>query len=216
MKTKLSLRPLIKMQVFLYILCCTLSSARSDTIIIAQYSISKNGKTIGSLSAQSINNEKGRHISLKSVAKTRIVFEIQVVQNTENRISDNYLNESLTERKINGSVSLKHGLKYEQGAYKNIGSEKAQGALPEKITFTTSMLYFIEPQGVKMVYSELQKKMVPLERKDIHIYRLKIGENEYSDYYYQNGELKKVVATSFIGTMVFARETSADNGLSKQ
>lgn len=204
------------MQVFLYILCCTLGSARSDTILIANYSISKNGKTIGTLSAQSINNENGRHISLKSIAKTRIVFEIQVVQHTENRIGDNCLNESNTERKINGSVSIKHGLKYEQGTYKNIGSEKVQGALPGKITFTTTMLYFTEPQGVKLVYAEPQKKMVPLEQKDKHVYRVKMGENEHSDFYYQNGELKKVVATSFIGTMVIAKENTAGNGLSKQ
>jgi hypothetical protein len=179
--------------------------ANEDSASLIIFSISRNGKIIGQLNAQSNNCTQGQKYTLNSQLKGKLIFEINVVQHSESITSGGFLLSSVINQKINGSTSIYHGLLFKNGAYHSTGEGKVEGPLPEKIAFSTNIMYFKEPVGCRQVYSEVHKKMIPLSCIGRGIYRINISEGKYTEFQYKLGMLVKVVSKSIFGEVIFQR-----------
>lgn len=179
--------------------------SNSDSTSLARFSILKNGKVIGQINAEMNTGHLGQKITLKSHLKGRLIFEINILQSSECILGGGFVQSSITNQTINGSTSFSHGLQYKNGAYQNIGDEKTEGPIPQKIVFLTNLLYFREPTGCREVYSEVLKKMIPLTAMGNGVYRLNISDSRYTDYHYLQGILVRVVSKSHFGEVIFQR-----------
>ncbi len=183
----------------------TSAIANEDSAIIIMFSIFRNGKIIGELKAEKNSCTQGQKFTLNSRLKGRLIFEINVVQHSESITSGGVLVSSVISQKINGNTSLHHGLLYKNGAYYSVGEETMEGPLPQQIIFSTNLLYFSEPLGCKQVYSEVNRKMVPITCRGKGIYRINITEGKYTEFQYKLGLLVKVVSKSNFGEVIFQR-----------
>ena len=196
-------------QNILVALCCWFNIqgmsnvALSDSIL---FSIFRNGKMSGQLMAQRMNCPQGQKITLSSRVKSRMVFEVNVVQCSENIMSGGILISCLAQRKVNGATSINNRLEYKNGYYQKPGNGNEDAGLPGKICFTVSLLYFREPVGCRNIYSEFGEMMLPLKELGNGVYRLIQSGGKYTEFQYRDGLLVKVLSKTSFGDFVFVRQ----------
>ena len=78
-------------------------------------------------------------------------------------------------------------------------------------TFYVSMLYFVEPVSETQIFSERFGKPLQLINEGNGLYRLMLPDNNYCDYYYENGICKVVKAKNGSRTikMILAENTGS-------
>lgn len=171
----------------------------------ADFIVYRNNKSIGTLKVVSKRCSQGYRIGLISDINTRIVFDFHIKITVENVMGNEYMIGSYAERKINGRTTIMQVVSRENGTYILKDKEMFSRKIPDKINFTTTVLYFKEPIGVAEVYSEQNSLMAPLRQIAKSTYQLDLPGGDRSMFFYESGVLIKVISKSKYGEVVFKR-----------
>jgi len=169
------------------------------------FTIYRSKKAIGSLKVTSRKCVQGFKLNLSSQIQTQVVFDLNISVFIENIMGPDLLIHSYSERKINGSTKIKNTLALKNDTYLYQGRQEANSTLPDKILFTSTILYFREPIGIHQLYAENFNCMVPIKQIGSHIYLLQLPDGKYSTFYYEKGILVKMISKTMFGEVLIQK-----------
>lgn len=157
-----------------------------------EYSILKNGKTVGSLHCScEITNEDVR-FKVESNVNTHLGMPIKVETHEIAYYKKGVLQNSSVFRKVNDRVKVNKSLKIQAGYYiiNQKQGDEVLGIYP--IYRSISGIFCQEPLHVANIYSDNFQKMLPIHKTGLHEYKLTLPDGNYNLYYYENGFCTKV------------------------
>ena len=174
-------------------------TATDSTTDQQTYFVFRNGKKVGALISQIGYGPHETRMYLESKITGRLLIELQVNQTLEVTVSNGRMVYAGLVRKINGSTQINRQIQLQSTGYKISGTRCTCRSIPREITFTSTHLFFTEPIGQTELFSETLGTMVPVSQKSPGVYRLLLPDGDWSDYYYRNGILTRIVSKSFYG-----------------
>lgn len=173
----------------------------SDHSHQAYYDIIKNEKVIGYMLCSKVERNETIEYTNESSAKFSILIDVSVYSKLQSSFSDGILRNGKLFRQVNGKTKSDKQIAWDNDQYliKNDGKSVS---LKSKINFSTACLMYVEPAGIKNIFSENFGQYVSIFEVAPHKYVLKLpdGDNIYT---YQNGkcievEVRTTLATVFI------------------
>lgn len=159
--------------------------------------INASKKTVGNKVTYRVTSKASFRVVFKYVRETftDIVFMNGVM---ESSILKQTMNEELKDHR----VTKRNGASYD--CTKNSEEEKVK--INKLVRFCSSMLYFTEPKGRKLIFMESHQVLSPIKEIEPGIYELSLPEGKINHYVYKSGVLVEVRAFRTIADLVFKRE----------
>lgn len=156
------------------------------------YSIINKGDTVGQMQISQRKSGNDIYYSVASEVTTKMLMTIKVNVQEEAKYHNKKLLTSSSQRTINGRPKAnKHTEAHED--YYLVTDDKQTDTLHEKeILYDFSMLYFIEPENIKKVYSNYYQIDLPIQKQNEHSYQVTLPEGGSNTYYYTNGVCSRV------------------------
>jgi hypothetical protein len=157
-----------------------------------QYSIIRNGKTIGWTKLTRINTNEQVSIRMESEVKARFIFQFIISAIEIAGFHGGNLVYSSQYRKFNGEIQEDKVMRLTSSGYEVYKGDDTQRLTCPILHFHMLCLYFEEPKQDSKVYSDHFQRELTLERMSDGGYRLRLPDGNSCCYYYQNGICKKV------------------------
>ena len=150
------------------------------------------GKVIGTLNAHRyIQNGENLYtvhttITQKVLHIKECLYDLKVRYNNGQLISSDY------KLHINGKLDRSATTVQKDNVLYGTKNGNKEVALKHPISFSSALFYFLEPQGVRNMFSEsklISRKLKRHPQKQ-HVYVLDKNKGEY---YYENGQLQKII-----------------------
>ncbi len=159
-----------------------------------EYKLLVYGEDVGVLIAEHKQlNDNTDLYSVKSSGKVKIVFSISSKYYSYSKYKDNLLilSKSVLYKNHN-LVDTVYVKKINDKYYKESSLKSNTSQILGNIKYSANMLYFIEPEGVKKVFSEKKGYFVDVEKVKPNEYILIDHKmNTKNKYFYKNGKLYK-------------------------
>lgn len=158
-----------------------------------QYTIKMGDKEIGQIDASVVRSGNSMIYSVNSNSNVSMLFSIHYTSQLEAVYQDGVLLGASSvsyqnSKKKDDSIVAKRGGRY---YYKDInGKELGYGA---PIRYSVAMLYFIEPKGRSLIYSETHGTFCQLTSSDEGVCTLTLPDGNKNYYHYRDGKLLKVI-----------------------
>jgi len=136
-------------------------------------------------------------------------YRIKYVQNTV--YEQGVLQSSHVETYKNGKLNSNMRLKLQNNSYLLV-LDNDTTVINESITYSGSLLYFNEPDGIKKIYKERSSEMKKINPVDEHVYSIRDEKDrEINRYFYENGILQYAKMHHPLGTMELKRVIKSSN-----
>jgi hypothetical protein len=169
-----------------------------------QYKIVYNNSHYGYLKCAQSYSPKGNLFSINALAEANLFFKkISTENSTQSIFANGLLIESEALVKRNDKLLKNTTTVFTDGNYSVKKINKEQKIIDRAISFSVVLLYFKEPLGLTVIYSEAWGQFLPLVYQGNSSYSLKIPDGSESTFKYTNGQLKEVITNSIIGEIKF-------------
>lgn len=178
-----------------------LSTAKNENAYINQsyYDIIKSNKVIGyMICSKTEKNETVEYIN-ESNAKFSILIDVSVYSKLQSSFSEGVLRNGKLLRQVNGKTKADKQIDWDNNHYL-IKNDGKSATLKSEINFSTACLMYVEPTGIKNIFSENFGQYVTINEIVPHKYVLKLpdGDNIYT---YQNGKCIEVEVRTTLATI---------------
>lgn len=161
----------------------------SETIV---FSVSRHNDSIGFVAIKRTNLENVTSYIIDSEVNVRVIFNFKANGHEKSIYKDDVLVYSSMYRKMNDKLKLDQSLTLENGSYIfNNGGKKEKLTL-NSIKHNLVTLLYMEPKGIKEVYSDKYKCMVQIFFLGNEKYKIELPNKSTSVYHYKNGECIRV------------------------
>ena len=207
-----SLRAAARLSVLL--IAAWLGSSRTCHGQTLEYDIIRHGSSIGRISLHRQALGDSVNYSLESEARVRLLLQFRIVTHLKATFVADRLVAYRSLQKLNNKIR-KDGA----GSWSSHGFLQTEKGLSrftpnDPVTFSVTKMYFEEPAGVFLVYSELTHDPVTLSQIGEHVYRLTFESGDVSDFEYSAGRCVRVrVTTQWSNAEFRLRETPIANRL---
>lgn len=169
-----------------------------------QYTITRNGAAIGRMSC--IQNRIGSDLYLKISSKVNTRFVIKFDVQTEDiaHFKAGKLMSSEISRVVNGNAKEPRRTDWANHCYRIQSGEKS-GVITRNIDYNMMLLYLKEPVHMEQVYSDNFQCFLAIIRTGANQYRVKLPDKSYNDYFFENGQCKRVILTHSLYTIKMER-----------
>ncbi|MCO5248299.1 MAG: hypothetical protein M9887_05040 [Chitinophagales bacterium] len=157
-------------------------------------------KKIGEMSLQKIINNEGERYLIKSESEAKVLFikesarvSFDVLFKLGSMVKSLYTSDKNKENIV--TTVEKKGSNY------NISYNGNNHSLDNNISFSSVMLYFKEPKGVKEVFVERIGEFLPLKNVAVGVYQYLQPDGTTSIYRYTKGALTEIELKRGIGSV---------------
>lgn len=178
--------------------------------LTSRYNMEMLGARIGEFSVTQKNENGTVEVEAITDVKINLLFSYQVkyIQNT--LYEQGVLKSSNVKTFKNGKLNSDIMLKQEKDAYLLIVDGDTT-IINDIITYSGSLLYFNEPQGIKRLYKERTAEMRQITSLNEHTYVVNDEkERELNRYIYKDGVLEYAKMQHTLGTLVLKRVIDND------
>lgn len=171
----------------------------SDYSHQAYYDIIRNEKVIGYMLCSKVERNETVEYTNESSAKFSILIDVSVYSKLQSSFSDGILRNGKLLRQVNGKTKSDKQIAWDKDQYL-IKNDGKSALLKSKINFSTACLMYVEPAGIKNIFSENFGQYVNIDEVSPHKYILKLpdGDNIYT---YQNGKCIEVEVRTTLATV---------------
>ena len=161
------------------------------------YKMVKDGDSVGSLTVTDTRSDEERIISTRMNASVpSLFFDIDVADSKKVIYHGQVLQSAFTSRNILNGRTKSTTTQLHKGVYTD-GQHPIQSLLHfPTVKFSMTMLYTSEPAGLKMIYSEFFRQMVPVEKAGEHIYNISLPDGQTGTYFYEKGMCIRIETTT--------------------
>lgn len=180
---------------FFVVVGCSISSFAATGQQLA-YDVIKGGQIIGKIKITKYQADSTTHMKLFSSVKTSLLVRINVNSWEESAFRHGTLIYSSLKREINGRNQIDRHIKWNKTAYDIWDDGKVGVIQSPPITQNIIRLYYTEPVTERRIFSESEKRWVPIEKVAAHHYRLLLSGGSYNEFFYTNGICSKVAVNN--------------------
>lgn len=175
------------------LVCTTVSFAQEQ---IRHYSIHRNGKQIGALKFYIREQSSEVQLKLDSEIKARVLLTFEMIAAEESRYQHNKLVFSSVRRYVNGSEKENKTITATGDKYQVNNKGAVSPLAYPPIRYSMLSLYAWEPAQVTHVFSDMNQKMLPIQKTGPGRYKVQFPEGKTSEFWYKSGICTKVVLNS--------------------
>lgn len=158
-----------------------------------KYSIYKGSSEIGEIVVSRTQNNHVCDYHVTSLASFRVILKYERKTSMKTSYYDNVLESAHSKTHLNGKLEESNVTRRTVEAYLGQTLDGDTLKLSYPITFSSAMLYFKEPVGVKEIYAESYLAMCPIEPVGNHTYKLTLPGDKINFYTYKNRVLTEVL-----------------------
>lgn len=153
-----------------------------------KYDVEIQGKTAGWMTSSKTISADHSQIKFLIDSKVHVEFltNIDVRYNLESTFKNNFLNISRLLNIVNKDTQTYTRILWDGIRYEIWDGEKHRYSNAQKIIYSIGCLYFKEPIGISMVFSEKYLELCPIVRNGEY-YTVSFPDGNKSTYKYQNG-----------------------------
>ncbi|WP_157638186.1 DUF6134 family protein [Flexithrix dorotheae] len=174
-----------------------------DENIKLEYDIIKGKNKIGELNAtqKRIGDEMIYAIDSKVVIS--FLFELNIQFKYDSKFEKDYLTWSDFSNMTNDKERESTEITWEKHRYKVKTDKKESYLSKSQIAYTLSKMYFKEPVGKTMVFSERFAEYLTISEIEAHVYELTLPDGKKNIYTFENGICKEVKVDHTLATFYF-------------
>ena len=192
------LKRIISLSILFLMLSFTSSEYDKPITDTVWFDVIKNGRVLGYVKMEKINNETMTKYLIDSRITTRFLLNFDVESKETYIYRGDTLVYSYMYRKINNKEKLNQKILLDKGRYYLTNRKKQKQLLNTTyISCNLVKLFFDEPIGVDKVYSDKLRVFVDLSQESKNCYKVQFPNKSYTLFYYDN---KKCIAIEAIGT----------------
>jgi len=165
------------------------SSNATETIV---FNVSRHNDSIGFVEIKRKNLDNVTSYIIDSEVNVRVIFNFKANGHEKSIYKDDVLVYSSMYRKMNDKLKLDQSLTLENGSYIFNNRGKKEKLPLNSIKHNLVTLLYMEPKGIKEVYSDKYKCMVQVFFLGNEKYKIELPNKSTSVYHYKNGECIKV------------------------
>jgi hypothetical protein len=187
--------------VLLFAVVCisNVSAAQQHSL---SYLVKNNGNIIGTLDLSQSKDGDKLAFALKSHIRTSFIFTITAIGIEKSEFNAGILEQSYIYQSLNGSEKVNKRLRRVNNVYL-ISDNHSESTLNfGDISYNLLCLYTHEPEHINKAYSDKLQKFIPIQKISEHHYRIEFGDDNYNDYYYENGICQKIKVNHLFFTVV--------------
>ena len=151
------------------------------------YKIVQGGDEIGWMQLDKIISGSRLSLTLTSEIKTRIIFQIRVWAKETAAFENGKLIHSTQYRETNGDVNVNKQTRFVADKYEVVENGETQNLNISNISVNLLSLYFLEPAGINMLYSDKFGSLVKITKTDDGGYKVKFPDGNSNVFYYSKG-----------------------------
>lgn len=157
-----------------------------DGPVKLQYDVIRNNKVIGHM--QAVKNTRGTYTEFltESSVKVSVVVELAIYTKVTGIFGQGQLISGSVVRRVNNSNKVNATIQWQKDKY-IIEEDGGKMTIPEKIPYASACLMHIEPVGLNRIFSEANKKFIPIRQIKPHQYELQLPDGNKNFYTYADG-----------------------------
>lgn len=161
-------------------------SSTYDSPVKLQYDVIRNNKVIGQMQAIRFNKGNITEYLTESSVKVSVVIELAIYTKVTGIFGQGQLISGSVIRRVNSSDKVNATINWQKDKYV-IEEDGQKITLPEKISYTSACLMHVEPVGLNRIFSEANKKFIPIRQLKPHQYELQLPDGNKNYYTYADG-----------------------------
>lgn len=137
---------------------------------------------------QAIRMNKGSYTEYltESSVKVSVVVELAIYTKVTGIFGQGQLISGSVIRRVNSSNKVNATIQWQKDRY-IIEEDGEKMTIPEKIPYTSACLMHVEPVGMTRIFSEANKKFIPIRQLKPHQYELQLPDGNKNYYTYADG-----------------------------
>lgn len=164
------------------------------------YDIIRNNKVIGYMKCSKVESRETTEYINESSARFSALVSISVYSKLQSSFKNGILQDGKLIRLVNGKTkSDRHITRFEDSYL--IKTDGKSASFRSSIQFTTACLMYVEPAGMKHIFSENFGKYVEVTETSPHKYILKLPDGSDNIYTYHNGKCVEVEVQTTLATV---------------
>lgn len=177
---------------FLVVAACVLVLITRAQEKDLDYTIKRNGSTVGKMCVKEIKHGSKISLRLLSDIKTSFIFTFTAKGIEEAQYDNGVLVYSSVYQKLNGSEKVNKQIRFVNDEYiiRNNGKEEKLGNV--KIYYNLVCIYNHEPLGTALIFSDKYQKFLNISKIEDHHYKIKFPDGSTNEYWFENGVCKKI------------------------
>lgn len=155
------------------------------------YTITQKGKPIGSIKA--VKTTKGDEVDydVETMMDVKVLLTQHIKYHSAVRYKAGKLLNSLSKSYVNGKLHQTCNVTRSNEQY-HVQTDKQTNIIDNEITYSGTMLYFIEPKNINTVFSEMTGQVNTIKKATDANFILTDAKSKKQNYYwYKNGILDK-------------------------
>lgn len=159
---------------------------KHDGLVKLQYDVVRNNKVIGQM--QAIRATKGSFTEYltESSVKVSVVVDLSIYTKVTGIFGQGQLMSGSVVRKVNNSNKVNATIQWQKDKY-IIEENGEKMTVSEKIAYSSACLMHLEPVGITRIFSEANKKFIPIRQFKPHQYELQLPDGNKNYYSYSDG-----------------------------
>ena len=150
------------------------------------YDVIRNNKVIGQMQAIRLNKGSFTEYLTESSVKVSVVVELAIYTKVTGIFGQGQLISGSVIRRVNSSNKVNATIQWQKDRY-IIEEDGEKLTIPEKIPYTSACLMHVEPVGMNRIFSEANKKFIPIRQLKPHQYELQLPDGNKNYYTYADG-----------------------------
>ncbi len=172
------------------------------------YDITLNGRHIGQLQTASLVNGQQVHYTVEAAVSMHLLGTKTMTTLFKATYTDQVMTQASFHDQLNGKTNhLSRVIREATGYLINVNDTRSRLA-NRKITYSTALLYYREPDSLTELFSERYGRFCPIRRVDTHRYELTMPDGKKNYYSYENGLCKEVEVHHGFWTIYFMLRNS--------
>lgn len=161
------------------------SLAQTSTL---HYDIVKKQSVVGSFqTTKTVSNDEVRYQIHFKASASFLIFNYRVNATQESVFKNGEMQLGSLTRTVNGKRKAQHHIALQENSYKIIKDGKPTLNLHSAINYSVSALYFSEPLGRSLIFSENHLQFIPITQLSAHRYSITLPDGNTNTYTYEDG-----------------------------
>lgn len=192
-RSLLQSRSAITKLVVLLMACLALSKIAFTQTKNYHFEVKKNGSSIGEIIVNHTLSGALNSVSLVSTIKYRFLFLFTAKSKEEVVFSNGIMTYSYLYREQNGDRTISSETKKSGASYTVLKDDSKETVLNiPAIYYQTLCLYTTEPGQCTHVYIDKFQKLVAIQKKAEHEYKVVFPDGSYNEYLYEGGICRRI------------------------
>jgi hypothetical protein len=160
--------------------------ANNDGAVKLQYEVIRNNKVIGQMQAIRVNKGSYTEYLTESSVKVSVVVDLAIYTKVSAIFGQGQLISGTVVRRVNNSNKVNATIQWQKDRY-IIEEDGEKMTVQEKILYASACLMHLEPVGLTRIFSEANKKFIPIRQLKPHQYELQLPDGNKNFYTYADG-----------------------------